>query len=148
MILYEEKQVVKRNLKYIMVLATIVFLSLYILVDRIFLAGLIIFFLMTLLTLSLKLDIKLYPDAIEYRLYPLMVSYKRILYKDLESLDLISLKHRGFYYGFKIKNNIFATMYLLGGYDAIKLVKKNHKVLFLSTQNKDQVQKVLNDIYK
>lgn len=147
MILYEEKQVVKRGLKYIMVGATIVFLLLYILVDRIFLAGVITFFLMTLLTLSLKLDIKLYSDAIEYRLYPLKVSYKRILYKDLETIDLVSLKYRGFYYGFKIKNNIFATMYLLGGYDAIKLVKKNHKPLFLSTQNKEQIKKVLNDIY-
>ena len=148
MILYEEKQVVKRNLKYIMVLATIVFLSLYILVDRIFLAGFITFFIMTLLTLSLKLDIKLYSDAIEYRLYPLKASYKKILFKDLETIDLVSLKHKGFYYGFKIKKNIFATMYLLGGYDAIKIVKKNQKPLFLSTQNKEHLKKILNEITK
>lgn len=148
MILYEERQVINKKVKYIMILVTLVFLLLYFLVDRIFLAGIITFFLMTLLSLSLKLDIKLYSDAIEYRLYPLKASYKKILYKDLESLDLVSLKYRGFYYGFKIKNNIFATMYLLGGYDAIKLVKKNHKVLFLSTQNKEPVQKVLNEIYK
>lgn len=45
MILYEERQVISKTIKYIMVLVTLIFLLLYISVDRIFLAGIITFFL-------------------------------------------------------------------------------------------------------
>lgn len=145
MVKFKETQLVGNTLKTIFIILLIMFTALYIFIGEVFITGVIICLVFTILSLTLKLDVSVYNDRIEYRLFPFHVSNRVIMFNSVEIIDVITLKHIGVY-GFKIKNNWNGSMYFFGGNNVIRIVKKNKRVIMLSTQRMKEVKLVLDVI--
>lgn len=145
MVKFKETQLIGNTLKVIFIILLIMFTTLYIFIGEVFITGVIICLVFTILSLTLKLDVSVYNDRIEYRLFPFHVSNRVIMFNSVEIIDVITLKHIGVY-GFKIKNNWNGSMYFFGGNNVIRIVKKNKRVIMLSTQRMKEVKLVLDVI--
>ena len=145
MVKFKETQLVGNTFKVIFIILLIIFTALYIFIGEVFITGAVICLVFTILSLTLKLDVSVYNDRIEYRLFPLHVLNRVIMFNSIEIIDVITLKHIGGY-GFKIKNYWKGSIYFFGGNNVIRIVKKNRKVIMLSTQRMKEVKLVLDDI--
>lgn len=148
MVKFQETQIVDNRLKAIFIILLLVFAALYIFIGEFFMTGVIICLIFTMLSLILRLDINIYNDRIEYRLYPFHVSSRIFMFNSIELIDVITIRHKFAYgfYGFKIKSNLIHSIYLFGGNNAIRIVKTGKKVIILSTQKANEVKQALEEI--
>lgn len=142
MIKFEERQLVGDIWKVIWILFLIVFTMLYIFRGEVYIIGIVICVVFTILSLMLRLDVSVYDDKIEYRLFPFHISNKVILFDDIENIDVTTFNQKGVY-GFKIKSNWNGSIYFMGGKNVIRIVNKNKKIIMLGTKKMKEIKSVL-----
>ena len=138
---YQETQDVNQTVKVILiglslvgVIATIIFKHYYLIIPPL---------LISILSLLIKLEFYIDEHGVEYKCMPFHNSKIRIEKSEIERIEAVSLRHNGLFIGFKIKHTFNYKMYLVSGYNVLRIFRKNKPVIILSTNNIEKLKIIL-----
>jgi hypothetical protein len=140
--LYKENVRVKKKWGYVLLIMALITFVFSITIHSAFQMFSILSFIFSVLCLFLDLEVKVYDDRITYRLKPLG-RIKSFKFNELRSLEVIQYNNKGVY-GFKIKKNHKGALYFIGSSDMIHIQTSGYEHIYLSTNKKDEL-KVLFD---
>ncbi len=142
MVLYQETQKISKTWQWLSLVVFIVCVAMSLLVNKVFVLGVILFGIFTVLLFQLKLCIAVYEDRIEYRLMPFHTSNKVVLMSSIVGIDTVRPTQLGIS-GFKIKNTSTGMYYYFGGESMVRIRTSNSRDLVLSVRGINEVQDVL-----
>lgn len=139
--IYQETQDVNQTVKVVSLVLSLIGVIVAIIFKRYFLT--IPPLLISILALLIKLEFCIDEHGVEYKCKPFHNSKIRIEKSEIDRIEAVQLRHNGFFIGFRIKHNFNYKMYLVSGYNVLRISRKNKPVIILSTNNIEELKIIL-----
>ncbi|TCT15628.1 hypothetical protein EDC18_103336 [Natranaerovirga pectinivora] len=139
---FEETQRICSNFRIILFILFVVFLTLTIFLNVDFIVGTIMCLVFLIIFYILKLNLTVYDDRIEYKLFPFHKSNRVIMLNSIVKIDTIRPSKLGIF-GFKIKNTPSGTFYYFGGNTIMRIRTIDGKVLLIGTRKIEKMEHAL-----
>ncbi len=145
MLKFQETQQIDPSLKAILVILFIVCMALNVFINIAFFTGTLICFVFSIIAFMLRLDVYVYDDRIEYKLFPFHKSNRVTMLNSIKQIEIMS-SNQLCLFGLKIKNTPSGAYYHLGGDTIIRIKTKEGKVIWISTQKSKEIEQVFENI--
>lgn len=91
----------------------------------------------------IKLETVITKDEIRYKLFPINFSWNTIYKKDIHKATVMSVKPIKDYGGWGYRRGLKSKAYLVKGKDGIRLDLDNGQHIFIGTQKKEELERVV-----